>query len=317
MGPEIIGQADGRAIDDRGQLAERRFAGEVDAAGRQAGHRVAGRTFAGRSDQHDGKTLAHEVTRHLGKAFGAPMLGFPDGPGCDRELGPRAGAAHAVRLQQAVDPIGRGGRDRKREIGRLLVEAEQGADAEVTIDGMHVERRHADVVRIGQPRTFAGALPGVLARLPRQGAARCPPHLGARSIESDPHGRTGRKGQRGGTELPVHVDHKVVVDCPELGGEPRRARERRPEPTRRPLCAVKFDDVGDRRMMPEQLGNGQGRQPVDARRSVAPPQFVQHRDRVDDVANRRQLDQQNSAEFLVPEQCKVEGQVHSRRQFGF
>ena len=54
-------------------------------------------------------------------------------------------------------------------------------------------------------------------------------------------------------------------------------------------------------MVAEQLGNRRGHQPIDLGIRVAPAQFVERRNGVHDVSNRRKLYQQDSAEFAGTE----------------
>ena len=142
------------------------------------------------------------------------------------------------------------GRDREALLELSLEDALAGGRRRLTLDdGRSVDVNFPAEVREGQRIRLAGqgapgrdgGPPGDLyllvalkpdPRFRRQGATRRLPHLGTRAIEPDSHRRAGRKGKHRGAELAVHVDHQIVIDRLELGGEPRGACERRPTPPR-------------------------------------------------------------------------------------
>ncbi|MBV9969331.1 MAG: hypothetical protein JO228_05050 [Xanthobacteraceae bacterium] len=58
-------------------------------------------------------------------------------------------------------------------------------------------------------------------------------------------------------------------------------------------------------MMPKKLGNRWFGDPVDASGRETSPQPIEHRQRVHDIANRGEFDQQNAAKFAISEGCEV------------
>ena len=178
---------------------------------------------------------------------------------------------------------------------------------------MDFERRQANMMRVGKPAQFARPLPGMLARGLRQLAVRGGPHLRARPVETDAHWRASRQRKHGRAELAMHVDHKVITRRAQICGELRRIGKWPQPPGLRPFAAGKFDDVVDPRMVPQQLGDLRRCKPVDARRRIALAQFVKHRDRVQHVADRRQLDQQDALEVA---HCEIgRRQCNHRKRF--
>src|SRR5262249_9868285 len=159
------------------ELAQRGIARKIETTGRRGGNLIADRTLSFRSDEHDRKSLPQEMPREFGKPFAAPMLGLPDGSRRDRYDSAWFVASVSAKLPGGTFDrhVGNG----KREIGCALVEAEHGAKSEVSVDGVHIERGHRDPMRIGNPCSFAGALPGMLAGLRRKRAAGRRPHLRA------------------------------------------------------------------------------------------------------------------------------------------
>jgi hypothetical protein len=75
-----------------------------------------------------------------------------------------------------------------------------------------------------------------------------------------------------------------------------------------------FDDIADRRLVPQQVGKYGSRQPVNARGWIAPAQFVQHWYGVEDIPERRELDQQDSLEVAGRELLCLQGLKSSARQ---
>ena len=187
---------------------------------------------------------------------------------------------------------------RKRKVGGTVVEAKERPNAEVPVDRVQVERRHRNVMRVGEPASFARALPGVLAglfgKLPRRGV----PDAGPRPVKSDPHRRAARDREYRGAELPVHVDHQIVAVFA-ARGKTRVADKRRQPPGCRPVFAVKLDNIADGRMVAEEFADRRRDQPIQLRGRVTAPQLVQHRDGVNDVADGGQFDQQNFAEVAI------------------
>ncbi len=74
----IVGHADRAAANERRKLGQRRFAGEVDRAGREACDLRADRVLAVRSDQRHGEFFVQEMPRHLGESVAAAIVWFPN-----------------------------------------------------------------------------------------------------------------------------------------------------------------------------------------------------------------------------------------------
>src|SRR5438552_18446435 len=75
-----------------------------------------------------------------------------------------------------------------------------------------------------------------------------------------------------------------------------------------------FDDIADRRLVPQQVGKYGRRQPVNARRWITPAQFVQHRYGVEDIPERRELYQQDPLELVGRELFCLQRLKSSARQ---
>ena len=181
---------------------------------------------------------------------------------------------------------------------------------------MDVEARQRDVVGVGEEASLARALPGMLLRFIRNFSRQRFPDLSARSVEADPHRRAGGEGEYGAAQLALQIEHQVIFGGAQRGDQPRRADVRRRSPRRRPFVAGKFDDIADRGILPQQFGDLGRHQPIDARLRIAPPQFVEHRKRVHDVADRRQLDQQDLLKIAAAEIVSWHGCVRSRKYLG-
>jgi hypothetical protein len=209
------------------------------------------------------------------------------------------GPGNAALAEQGIDARARRFGNGKRKVRGPGFQAEHRADAEITVDRMDIERRHRNVVRVGEPAPLARSLPGMLARLGRKASRRSIPDACARPVETDPHRRTARQYEHGGPELAVHVDDEVVGVGAQLCREPPVIDKRRQRPRLRPIVAREFDDVGDSRIMPQQFGDGRRDQPIDLRGRVAPPQSVEHGDGMHNIADGRQFDQQNFAKVAA------------------
>src|SRR6185437_5111346 len=105
---------------------------------------------------------------------------------------------------------------------------------------------------IEQPGAFAGTLPGVLAEVIRH-FARIRPDLWAFLVEADAHRRSADEGQERAARLAMQVDGEVVAGTPDLRGEPRVARQRRPGPGRGAGVALEIDDIVEGRVMAQQF----------------------------------------------------------------
>ena len=291
--PGIVGHGDGRAADERRKLGQGRLAGEVYRSRSKRRHLVAKRALTRRADQRHRKTLLQKVPRHRGEAFAAPLLGFPDRAGRERH---KLCVGDAVMMQEGVDAIGRRARNRKGEIGGAVVEPEHRSDGEIAVDRVHLERGQRDEMRVGKPASFAGALPGVLARFIRKFARHFFPAARDRFAETDPHRRRGCPCAQSAAQLTLQIEDEVITGGAQPRGQARGIRQWRETPRPGPFLAREFEDVIDRRMRLQEFGDRRRHQPIDLRGRITAPQLVQHRECVHHVADGRQLDQQNLAE---------------------
>ena len=82
---------------------------------------------------------------------------------------------------------------------------------------MKIESRNRYVMRIGQPASFSGALPGVSASFERKFSRRGAPYTGARPVKPNSRWSSRCERQCSGAELAVHVDDQIISG----GAEPR------------------------------------------------------------------------------------------------
>ena len=227
---------------------------------------------------------ADEMPCHLGELAAAPMFGLPDRArrhGDERRSGKTVPAQQRVHARVCCLWKGKG------EIGRAFRQVQHRTDAEVTIDRVNIEIRYRNMVCVGKPAALARALPRMFARCGGKGTRCRSPHACPRPVESDAHRRAGRQHEHGGAELAMQVDDEIIAVGTQPRRKPRVIDERRQRPGSRPIVAGEFDDVGDGRIVPQQLGDCRRNQPVDLRRRITLPQFVEYRHGLRDVADGR------------------------------
>ncbi len=168
---------------------------------------------------------------------------------------------------------------------------------------------------IGEPRSFAGALPGMLAGERRKPALRRMPYPSPRSIKPDSLRSACCQRENGCSELTVQINHQFVArgsqfgDKPSSGGEGGQARL--PE-VRRNALGIKHHVVKGR-VMANEFGDRRLQDPVDACRRIVSAQPVQKGKGVYHIADRRQLDQQNSTRLPILTISNIGHQKSTRR----
>ena len=120
-----------------------------------------------------------------------------------------------------------------------------------------------------------------------------------RAIEADAYGSAGREREEAAAQLALQIDDEIVTARAQVREEPRQAGEPRTLPAPRPGPALpgKGDPAAHGGMAGDELGECRAEQPVDLGRRIAAPQLVHHRNSVHDIAQRRELDQQDPAEI--------------------
>jgi hypothetical protein len=117
--------------------------------------------------------------------------------------------------------------------------------------------------------------------------------------EADPAARTRAEGEQARARVAVGVDHEVVASGTQLARVPEEQPQRRDHAPAaqevRELRARRHPEPVDLRVTGEQRRGLLLHEPADLRVGQRAAQRVEHRQRVDDVAERREPDDQNAA----------------------
>ena len=108
--PGIVCHSNGGTANECGNLSESGFSGGIDCPRRESRDLFADAALAPLPYHRYSKALPQKVTRHFGKPFASPALGFPDRAWRDRN---QAGAGQFMTPDQRVDSRNGGLRNRK------------------------------------------------------------------------------------------------------------------------------------------------------------------------------------------------------------
>src|SRR6266576_3560778 len=118
------------------------------------------------------------------------------------------------------------------------------------------------------------------------------------SIKSDPHAGAADESEKSRTHLTMHVDDQIIFRAADLLEQIKERHQCAPSSAaRREIAPRKQNDIIERRMAAHDFGVLGGDQPVNARARITCSQLHQDWDCMDDIAQGRRLDDQNSREF--------------------
>jgi len=184
------------------------------------------------------------------------------------------------------------------QVRRFVIETKQRSDPQITINGVNIERRNGNAVRVHDPGTLAGAAPTVARDIFEIVLGRNCSREFDRPIKSDPDARAADERKQSRTHLAMHIDHQIVFRAADLFEQIKKAERCAPSLSGlREIAPRKENYIRERGMMTDNLRVLRRDQPVNSRTRITRTQFHQHWDRMHNVPERGRLDKQNTREL--------------------